>query len=244
MTLDYLPIIAANSERLASVAGEHLADGVPACPGWTGRDLLEHITQVQRMWAYNTRRGGAAPDQATRPSRDPDADPVTAARAATQELLATFADVGPDAVTYVWWNEAQRDTVFQSMRRQAHEATMHRVDAEQTAGVVSQIDAIVAADGIGEFFERMLDRKNPIPGAGDSALVEVLANDVGQHWFVTSGPSGFQLEPEPIGPISATITAPAAELYVVLWRRRGWHDLAFDGDLDTVEDLLSGSDLS
>jgi uncharacterized protein (TIGR03083 family) len=239
MSIDYLASIVADSERLAALAAAHPQDQVPGCPDWKGLDLLVHITEVQQFWAWVTRLGGAAPNPAERPVFDSSLDVLESARRATTDLIAAFAQVGMDAPTWVWWTTDNQDTVRASTRRQAHEALIHRVDAEQTAGLESVIDADLAADGVTEFLERMIGDVAPSSWASRAGLLELFATDVNQRWYVRLDEVGARLDVQPEGPTLATISGPAYDLDLTLWRRSGWSTLTFEGDLDAIEDFLT-----
>ena len=243
MGMDLVSALAANSERLAGLLATHLDNQVPACPDWNGLDLLAHVTMVQRFWTEMTRRAGDQPPD-ERPPYNPTIDPIEQVRAATRELVEAFIAVDPSAPTWVWWNDARRDTVAASIRRQAHEALIHRVDAEQTAGLASELDSLLAADGVAEFLERMLADVTPSSWAAETGLIEVVASDVEQRWYVRVDDSGARLDETPAGPTLATISGTAADLDLALWRRRGWGSLEFAGDLDAIEALLTAADLS
>jgi len=61
-----------------------------------------------------------------------------------------------DPAVRVWsWAGGQQDVAWVA-RRQAHEAAVHRWDAQGALGTPDPIAADLAADGIGEFFDWML----------------------------------------------------------------------------------------
>jgi hypothetical protein len=244
VTIDYLAAIAADSERIAVLASAHRQDQVPSCPDWKGLDLLVHITEVQQFWAWVTRLGGATPNREERPTFDESIEALDAARMATTDLIAAYEQVGLDAPTWVWWASDNQDTVRASARRQAHEALIHRVDAEQTAGLESVIDADLAADGVAEFLERMIGDVAPSSWSASSGLIEVFATDVNQRWYVRVDDAGAHLDVQPAGPTVATISGLAYDLDLTLWRRSGWGTLTFEGDLDAIEAFLASFELS
>ena len=59
-----------------------------------------------------------------------------------------------DDVTVWTWLDTDHSVGF-VRRRQAHEALIHRLDAELTAGVVTELDAGLATDGVLEAIEWM-----------------------------------------------------------------------------------------
>jgi Mycothiol maleylpyruvate isomerase N-terminal domain len=63
-------------------------------------------------------------------------------------LTTELGRADPDAVAWHWSGDNRVATTF---RRQAHEALIHRVDAELTAGVpVTRLDPALADDGVAE----------------------------------------------------------------------------------------------
>ncbi len=90
--------------------------------------------------------------------------------------------------TAVWtWFDADQSAGF-VRRRQAHEALIHRLDAELTSGDVSAIDPELASDGVAEVFDWMY---SGIPGWAQhersGALGRVTTTDTGGEWFVQLG---------------------------------------------------------
>lgn len=147
---DYLDHIRAESARFREVlASTDPAARVPTCPDWTATDLLWHLGgEVQHFWDQIVRLRPAGPDscaEAARPDRFP-------------EVLASFDRIHADFVAAleaadpadVAWSWSADHTVGFTLRRQAHEALIHRVDAELTAGVVTPLDPRLAADGVHE----------------------------------------------------------------------------------------------
>ena len=149
----YLDHIRAESARFRAVlADADPAARVPSCPDWDAADLLWHLAKVQRFWA------GAVPDRPAEPAEGEEA--YDAGRPATYpELLAAY-DVASAALrrgpggrrrrpTEAWtWSDDH--TVGFILRRQAHEALVHRIDAELAAGTPSEVDPRLAADGVAE----------------------------------------------------------------------------------------------
>ena len=76
----------------------------------------------------------------------------------TQALQEALRATPPDAVVWSWANE---QTAGFSYRRQAHEALIHRLDAELTAGERTAIDARLAADGVDEVLGVMYGEPPP-----------------------------------------------------------------------------------
>jgi hypothetical protein len=122
-------------------------------------------------------------------------------------------------------------------RRQAHEALIHRVDAELTAGDRSEMDPRLSADGVDEALRIMYDGTIPDWGtfkANEGRTLRISATDTGDSWFITLGHfTGTDPEDQksydesfihaadadPGTPAAATITGSAADLDCWLWNR-------------------------
>jgi hypothetical protein len=89
---------------------------------------------VQHSWGWLVRTAATSPDGYPEPDR-PDDDELPGFLAeqtrALTDALARAGDAGP-----VWTWAPQQDVGF-VLRRQAQEATVHRVDAEQVLGEVT-----------------------------------------------------------------------------------------------------------
>jgi len=170
-------------------------------------------------------------------------------------------------------------------RRQAHETTVHRVDAELAAASVAPPAATVpvlpppaavpvlppagaasvvpppatvpvlppagvsvllppaglAADGVDELLGAFLPRPGRATGRAGEAPARILVRctDVEAGWLVTVNPDGVTTEPARSAPeAGAVVAAPAAELYLALWRRAGADGLALQGDRTLLDRLL------
>ena len=93
------------------------------------------------------------PQSPSEPPRPPTYDAMLAAFAEhSAALVDALAAADPAEPAWHW---APTQTVGTSYRRQAHEALIHRLDAEQTAGLVTPLDAELAADGVLEALDVM-----------------------------------------------------------------------------------------
>ena len=145
----YLDHIRTESARFREVLADCDPQArVPACPDWDAADLLWHLTTVQAFWAkvVSTRPEPADEADEGRLDRPETYDALLAAfdehSAALVDALAA-ADPAEEA-----WHWSSDHTVGASYRRQAHEALIHRLDAEETAGRVTDLDPTLAADGV------------------------------------------------------------------------------------------------
>jgi uncharacterized protein (TIGR03083 family) len=155
MGLDYLEHLRADSARFAEVlAAANPATEVPSCPGWTAADLVWHLAEVQSTWGTIVSQTLADWDDENVPER-PDGYPaLLEALTASSALLIDALASTPDEVAVWTWSETDQTVGF-VRRRQAHEALIHRLDAELTAGAVTDLDPALATDGVLEVLELM-----------------------------------------------------------------------------------------
>ncbi|MFT7836253.1 maleylpyruvate isomerase family mycothiol-dependent enzyme [Saccharothrix sp. BKS2] len=209
--------------RAAAVAAGPDAP-VPTCPGWTVRDLVDHVALVHSwvLKALVAPPDGPAPDAEARPEGwdellawwDTRADELVGALAGTTSDTPAWT-MSPDHRTHGFW-----------ARRQAHEIAIHRLDAEHArlgTEVPSLLfDAVFAADGVDEYLTWVLPRqagRRPIEREGRLVLH---AADAGRAWEVRLAPGRV---PE-VGPIQdaatepdATLAGTADALYRAVWGR-------------------------
>ncbi len=188
----YLAHLDTESRRFAAVlAAVDPTVRVPSCPDWSAADLVWHLTEVQ--WFWGSIASGPILDsaeietvEADKPPR-PESYPELLALfdTARQRLSAAVAD-GPDDTPM--WSWAAEQTLGFTRRRQAHEALIHRVDAELTARVpVEPLDPGLAADGIDEVLTVMWglpDWADFTPGGG---VIAIQTTDTGHTWLVELG---------------------------------------------------------
>lgn len=135
----------------AALVGSDPAARVPSCPDWDATDLMWHLgAGVQGFWADIIEQRPQGPAEGrTDPPR-----PATFAEALARfdldhgRLITALESADPAEPAWTW---SEEQTVGFTIRRQAHEALIHRVDAEQTAGLpVEALDRALAADGVEE----------------------------------------------------------------------------------------------
>ena len=191
---DYLRAIADESAVLLAAADRAGLDApVPSCPGWSVADLLGHIGGVQGWAAEMSKRDPGGDYIARDPSVIPDALELPEWFASRTAALVEALDRPSDEPAWSWIPPA---TVGFWHRRQAHEAVMHRVDAELAAGVAGPaIDAALATDGIDEFLT-MVQAFNPT-GIGEAGTtLHFHCTDVEGEWLARLEPAGIVIERE------------------------------------------------
>lgn len=218
---------------------------VPSCPDWSAADLLWHLATVQRWWTEVLVARPTRPEEVEPPRPESYAELLDAFDRWSSELAEALEAADPAEEA---WNWSADHTVGFILRRQAHEALIHRVDAELTAGAVSELDAMLASDGVLEVLDVMYGGCPPwgtwTPGEG---LVRVDATDTGEEFWVRFGifagtdpDSGtsyadeedFHVVPAPEGDVEpdVVVDGPAAALDLWLWHRAGEEEISVVGD--------------
>lgn len=130
---------------------------VPNCPGWDADDLLWHLGgDVQHFWAWVIAHRPEIPEHYPEPTR-PDGRRALLGflDRAHRDLMLRLRNADPDEVAWSWAADPRLHTVGFTLRRQAHEALIHRIDAEQTIGERTPIEPALAGDGVLECLEVM-----------------------------------------------------------------------------------------
>ena len=105
-------------------------------------------------------------------------------------------------------------------RRMAQETTIHRVDAEQAAGLpVGAIEPAFAVDGIDELLAIFVQVFGAARSPGDDRTVHVHATDTEGEWLIRFEPDAV-IVGERSRQRDAAVRGPAAELLLWLWGRR------------------------
>jgi uncharacterized protein (TIGR03083 family) len=251
--LDYLGHLARESALFGHALDGAAADArVPTCPDWSADDLLWHLAEVQWFWGTVVREGvdqqGARALAPARPQSRPAL--MDFYLTASGDLGKALAAATPQTPAWTWSDDK---TVGFIMRRQAHEALIHRVDAELTAGHRrSLMDPALGADGADEALRIMYG--GDLPGWGDftadeSRAVRVQATDTDDSWFVTAGrftgtdpgdqksydqPAIQVPGADPGGQAAATVRGTADDLDCWLWNRPADTPLDRSGDRDAL----------
>jgi uncharacterized protein (TIGR03083 family) len=248
--IPYLAHLADDSERFLEVLTRlDPATRVPTCPDWTAADLVWHLGEVQWFWSR------VIANRPTHPRDIAEPDPVRPgsyeallafAERSASDLIGALAAASPDEPAWSWSRE---QSVGFTYRRQAHEALIHRLDAELTAEKRSPMDAALCSDGVDEAIRIMFGgapaEVEVIPDPG--ATVRFTAADSGCQWQVTLGrmvgefrgkpvdePTFVVAETDDHAPAAAEITALAEDLDCWLWNRPARHRVDHHGDREVL----------
>lgn len=249
--IDYLKAVERESQAFVGAVRAATFDAsVPSCPEWVMADLIWHLTEVQYFWATIVDDLLQDPDEVP-PLKRPDNEALVGAfDTQANRLVAALTRRRPDEVCWSWHDGGH--SVGWVRRRQAHEALIHRVDAELVGGSPSGIELDLASDGIDEILRVSMDVDNLPDWAsfaedGTSATIETLN---GSAWnlvlgrFVGDSPvsgnsydfTAVKLTDEPIDS-TARIQGRADDLDLWLWGRGPLDALSIHGDVKVAGKL-------
>jgi uncharacterized protein (TIGR03083 family) len=120
-------------------------------------------------------------------------------------------------------------------RRQAHETTIHRVDAESPSGGVPTVARGLALDGMDEILLGFGARRGKLVRS-EAAVVALVATDADApdgRWRIRFGPEGGEATPG-AGKADLTISAPTSVLYRWLWNRTNPNEIEVSGDTELL----------
>ncbi|MEO9140433.1 MAG: maleylpyruvate isomerase family mycothiol-dependent enzyme [Jatrophihabitans sp.] len=247
MALDLLAHTRTESARFAAVLRDvDPATPAPNNPGWDAADLLWHLAEVHWFWATIVR--GRLTDEAQVEAADADkparpdsyAELVAFYDRSTDELIDALSAADDDVAVWTWAPE--QDVGF-VRRFQAHEALMHRVDAELIAGDVTPLPSDLAADGIAvvlRYSKSWRPSWSTFTSSGGPGLLHCTDTDTRVlvatgTWSGSSPDTGTTYDTEPCLQIvddvepTFTVSAPAADLDAWLWNRAGFEPVTVSG---------------
>jgi len=206
---------------------------VPGCPDWSLADLAAHLGFIHRN-VTRTVQLPVAERMQWRAVPDPTGDLGPWIREGLDQLLDALAgDSDEPVTTFVgprprrWW-----------WRRQAHETSVHRWDAESALGIPTPIAPELAVDGIDELFDTFLPRIAPERLGGAGATAHLHATDTTGEWVLQFDADAVRIErAHRKGDVAAR--ASASDLLLFLYGRRAPSELDVFGDT-TILDRWQG----
>jgi uncharacterized protein (TIGR03083 family) len=244
LTVDQFISVVATEGRAFAAASRRgdLDAAVPTCPGWNVRDLVRHLGEIH-LWA-----AARVARRTTKLWLD-DRSELTE----SWPELGVFWPADDDLIDWYLKTNTNLVRALQSApsdleaptflpapsplamwaRRQAHEVSVHRFDAEQATGATSGFDPKFAADGIGELLYGFSIRDASFPGTEDQTF-HVHAEDTGDDWCLRIGPHGVS-ESSLDGPADVSVHGAASHLYLVLWNRIEDSAVTVTGDGQLLE---------
>lgn len=240
---DHLKALVRSGAALGDAAATAGLDAkVPTCPAWSVTKLVTHQGMVHR-WAAANLRG----------ERDHDTSASQAEARAAPDLLGWFsaglaalADTitatAPDAKAMVFLKDAPPPRRFWA-RRQAHETTIHSVDAisavHQRWPVAADvdIDPALAADGIDELLTGFITRGSGRLHASEPYTLLVRTDDTAHSWTLRISDGPILTTPGETERSDVEFSGTAVQLYLSLWNRS--KEITTHGRSDVVDQWRS-----
>ncbi|KRF14057.1 hypothetical protein ASG90_14865 [Nocardioides sp. Soil797] len=250
---DYRDHLRTESARFRSVlTSTDPAARVPSCPEWNASDLLGHLTGVHDFWTWIVANRASSPDGYVE-IEIPEAYDARLALFDERSAALAAALETADPKEHAWsWSVEQ--TVGFTLRRQSHEALIHRLDAELAAGDVTELDARLAADGVQEALDIMFGG-TPSWGSftGSGQFVRVDSIDTDHHvWVelgrftgtdpddgVTHDEDDIHVVDDPGSEPDAVVSGTAADLDAWLWKRADDTGITVAGERAVHDRFLS-----
>ncbi|MFJ3670693.1 maleylpyruvate isomerase family mycothiol-dependent enzyme [Streptomyces sp. NPDC090106] len=240
-TADFIRLLDHEGRLLASAAELAGVDAeVPTCPEWRVGDLVEHTGRVHRWAAGFVAEGRTAPGPFPEPPGLEGGELLAWYRAGHRQLVETLERADPALECYHFL-PARSPLAFWA-RRQAHETTVHRIDAEAArGGAPSPIAADFAADGVDELLRGFHARAKSRVRTERPRVLRVRATDTEDAvWTVRLTAEPPAAERGATAEAECEISGPARELYLSLWNRVPFPGVTGDASLAELWRETSG----
>jgi uncharacterized protein (TIGR03083 family) len=224
---DYLASIEADGNALIAMVAEHDLDlPVPTCPGWTIRDLLDHVSGANRWVSACVSAGLTSQDRVLPPGPADREGLLRWSKESLDELLAVLSAKPADepvwtpirgALGSAWWR-----------RKAALEVAVHRKDAEIALSLPpAPIDPRLALEGVDEYADEFLPLMLHTVDQPPVTAIRLSPNDIDDFRVLSLMPAGDERDP---GPATVALTAAASELLLWMWNRVPDGTLVVSGD--------------
>ncbi|WP_416969764.1 maleylpyruvate isomerase family mycothiol-dependent enzyme [Streptomyces sp. 4F14] len=228
-TIEFIRVLDHEGRALADAAEAAGVDsGVPTCPGWRVRELVEHTGAVHR-WARAFVAEGITERRPLAPVPQLD-DPglLDWFREGHRLLVETLASAPPGTDCFAFL-PAPSPLAFWT-RRQAHETAVHRYDAESAAGVEpAPVGTDFAVDGVDEILRGFHARERSRVRTEEPRLVRVRATDADDAvWTVRLSAGPPVTVRADTGEADCELSGPARTLYLALWNREPFPEVHGD----------------
>jgi uncharacterized protein (TIGR03083 family) len=227
--MDWIDVVEREGRALSVAARHDLQAPVPTCPGWKVTDLLAHTSGSQRSAEAilrEGRQGFLSKEDLAAPSPG-ELDWYEAGLAALVDTMRATDPASP------CWTFTGPGTAAFWFRRQAHEATVHRLDAEAATGQPSPVDPALASDGVDEALAVFLPLL--VSRITSTGTVHLHATDVEGEWLLSLAP-GSATVTTGHAKGDAAVRGPAEQLLRWTWGRP--HEgLEVFGDTELVSHL-------
>ena len=235
---EYLAVLQREGDALADSIAQAMDVSIASCEPWVGADLLWHMIEVHYSWKFIVESHLMNPDDYVPRSKPADKDLLTEYRAGLDELINVLSSLDPARSCWTW---AGIQDVAWVIRRMAHETAVHAWDARCAAGKTTEIDAVLASDGIDEFvhvmvMSNMRDEEGPLSGS-----VHIHCTDVDGEWLIVPTSTSDVVVTREHAKGDCAIRGSASALLLGLWRRIPTSSLEVIGSADVAAQFLNRS---
>ncbi|MEV6162742.1 maleylpyruvate isomerase family mycothiol-dependent enzyme [Streptomyces sp. NPDC052052] len=220
-----------------AAAAEQAGPGasVPTCPGWQIRQLLRHTGMVHR-WATAYLVEGHTSYHPDGGEPELDEGELLDWFREGHGLLVRALQSAPADLDCWSFLPAPSPLAFWA-RRQSHETTIHRVDAESArGGPLSPVTPVHAMDGIDELLCGLHSRPKSRVRSDSPRTLRVRATDTDAAWTVRISAQPPQARRDTGTPAveddsaDCELSGTAEELYLTLWNRLPLTAITVTGD--------------
>ena len=215
----------AGSVLRGNAASAGLDTPVPTCPAWDVAGLVTHVGIVHRWATCNVRREPVRRTSEVRAEADGAVDLLDWFDDGLVDLINALAQA-PDNLSAWFFLPASPPPRLAWLRRQAHETTIHAVDAmaarlgRRPLASEVWVRPELAADGVDELLTGFLPRKKHALTRESPQRVLVSLTDVERSWLVELGPEAPAVSRVTgARDCDVTLSGTARQLYLGLWNR-------------------------
>jgi uncharacterized protein (TIGR03083 family) len=225
---EYVAAVRREGSAVVAAASLGLDSAVPACPGWTTDDLVVHLG---RLWAYVASLLSSRATEASQRPPLPEGDRLAVVSDLLDDLVGQLAALEPQTPVWNWSGEP--DVAQFWARRMAHEAAVHRFDAQQAHGVAQPIDEDLASDGLDEFIDVLIPRVLSRDAAELTPGTLVLRTADGERVLALTS-TGLH-RADAAGPGATVVGGTASALLLACLGRLAWSSLEVEGDPSVLD---------
>jgi uncharacterized protein (TIGR03083 family) len=233
---EYLAVLRSEGDAFADSVSQAMDTPVASCEPWVGIDLLWHMIEVHYSWKFIAQTHLMNPADYVPRSKPADEDMLTEYRAGLDELIDVLSSIDPERSCWTW---AGIQNVAWVIRRMAHETAVHAWDAHCAAGVIAEIDAELASDGIDEYMHVMVKSNMREEEGALSGSVHIHCTDVDGEWLIVPTDTSDVVVTREHSKGDCAIRGSASSLLLGLWRRMPMSSLEVIGSEGVAEQFLN-----
>ena len=233
---EYLTVLRREGDAFADSIAQAMNRSIASCEPWMGTDLLWHMIEVHYSWKFIVETHLMNPDEYVPRSRPADNGLLSEYRTGLDELINVLSSLDPGRSCWTW---AGIHDVAWVIRRMAHETAVHAWDALCAAGNTSEIDAVLASDGIDEFVHVMVKSNVREDEEHLAGSVHIHCTDVDGEWLIVPTDRSEVVVTREHAKGDCAIRGSASQLLLGLWRRIPMSSLEVIGNSDVAAQFLN-----